>query len=416
MARARDERRLYRGAAEGALTRESLALYLSNVHALVRHTPLHLSRAHRRAKEAGRETLVAHFAQKLAEEQGHDAWAEADLASVAAAGARTDLLPSMRDWLDGLVSIIDEDPDLYLAYILFAEYLTVLVGAEWLELLESRCGIPTSAMTVVANHVELDREHVDDALHCIDALVADPRKLPRMREVLRTSFAMLRLPLRRRCPARRATGNASAMFRLPDDWFVTERIADTIDAAGVTLHRAGIASRGPDGQELTGSGADVDAAPTARAEFELLERAATWTALSGARQSYGRLDARRTPAWRRLVAKEVFPESPDPARWCFSRSNGVALHESWQEACDRAHWEAIERERVLRSWCGWLRPAAISFDGAGGCALASTAHAWSAYRFGAPSAAHDLEVVGVFGFPRARRRAHRDRPMRRAPR
>jgi hypothetical protein len=39
-------------------------------------------------------------------------------------------------------------------------------------------------MTVIGNHIELDREHVEEALDQIDALVANPRKLPRMRQVL----------------------------------------------------------------------------------------------------------------------------------------------------------------------------------------------------------------------------------------
>jgi pyrroloquinoline quinone (PQQ) biosynthesis protein C len=67
---------------------------------------------------------------------------------------------------------------------LFAEYLTVLLGPPWLALLEERCGIPQSSMTVIANHAEEDRHHVEEALDEIDALVADPRKLRRMREVL----------------------------------------------------------------------------------------------------------------------------------------------------------------------------------------------------------------------------------------
>jgi hypothetical protein len=85
--------------------------------------------------------------------------------------------------------VIDEDPALYLAYILFAEYLVVLLGPQWLELLESRCGIPRTSMTVIGNHAELDREHVAEAFEVIDALVGDPQKLPAMRRVLRDTIA-----------------------------------------------------------------------------------------------------------------------------------------------------------------------------------------------------------------------------------
>jgi hypothetical protein len=98
-------------------------------------------------------------------------------------------LQSIRDLVTFLATTIDRDPVLYLSYILFAEYLIVLLGPEWLRMLEERCGIPRSSMTVIGNHIELDREHVEEALDQIDALVSDPHKLPSMRAVLLETFA-----------------------------------------------------------------------------------------------------------------------------------------------------------------------------------------------------------------------------------
>ena len=99
------------------------------------------------------------------------------------------LLPEYRGrHLVSRFMMIDDDPALYLAYILFAEQLVVILGPEWLELLEARCGIPRSSMTVIGNHAELDKEHVESALEEIDDLVGDPRKLPRMRDALRRSI------------------------------------------------------------------------------------------------------------------------------------------------------------------------------------------------------------------------------------
>ena len=150
--------------------------------------------------------------------------------------------PSTRALLAFLESTIDEDPALYLAYILFAEYLVVLLGPEWLTLLEERCGIPRSSMTVIGNHVELDKEHVEEALAHIDDLVSDPRKLSRMREVLLqtiehferfcdevTGPAACRTPPRFCC--------LTAGRRRP-------RLEDVIVADGVTLHRAGVSAVG----------------------------------------------------------------------------------------------------------------------------------------------------------------------------
>jgi hypothetical protein len=68
-------------------------------------------------------------------------------------------------------SIICDDPKLYLAYILFAEYLIVLGAGEWLALLETRCGIPASSLSAVGNHVELDKDHVTQEMAVLNELV-----------------------------------------------------------------------------------------------------------------------------------------------------------------------------------------------------------------------------------------------------
>ncbi len=177
---------LYFRAALGDLTAEHLARYLKAIHCLVSHTPIHLRRAAELAAERGDAALAAHYRGKLDEEAGHDEWAERDLAAVSSRrpSREVPVHGEMMALIGYIERVIDGDPTLYLAYILFAEYLTVLLGAEWLDLLETRCGIPRSSMSVIGNHAELDREHVADAFIAIDALVEDPRKLSAMRDVL----------------------------------------------------------------------------------------------------------------------------------------------------------------------------------------------------------------------------------------
>jgi hypothetical protein len=178
---------LFTRAATGAITPVHVARYLANVHQLVLHTPIHLRRAEAAARALGDEALARHYRTKRGEEVGHDAWAERDLARIAPrlpSAPPRDLVPAMQELLAYLEGCIDESPAQYLAYILFAEHTMVLLGPGWLELLETHCGIPRSSMTIVANHVELDGEHVEDALAHIDALVPDPLALPRLRAVL----------------------------------------------------------------------------------------------------------------------------------------------------------------------------------------------------------------------------------------
>lgn len=183
---------LFTLARDGALTADCVARYLANVHEVVRHTPIYLARARARARALGHDALAAHYAGKLDEEVGHDEWAEQDLALVASQTLRVvdrATLPAIRSLLGYLGELIDEDPTLYLAYILFTEQLVVILGPEWLELLERRCGIPRTSMTVIDRHAELDKEHVEAALDEIDDLVGDPALLPKMREALLRSIA-----------------------------------------------------------------------------------------------------------------------------------------------------------------------------------------------------------------------------------
>jgi hypothetical protein len=191
-ARMRRSNRLYLGAESGSLVAAQVAAYLANIHHLLLYTPVYLRRARERAAALQQTALAEHYDQKFSEETGHDAWAERDIERVsghASISARREVVPSMQELLTFIASIIDEDPALYLSYILFAEQLVVILGPEWLQFLEERCNIPRSSMTVIGNHVELDREHVEQALDTIDDLVADPRKLPRMRAVLLETMA-----------------------------------------------------------------------------------------------------------------------------------------------------------------------------------------------------------------------------------
>jgi pyrroloquinoline quinone (PQQ) biosynthesis protein C len=182
---------MYQRALAGSLGRQDVARYLCNVLHLLQHTPVYLARAHARASERGDIQLAAFFQQKLGEEVGHDQWAVQDLANFRAhlnVDAQDGVVPSLDALLTYLARTIDEDPTLYLAYILFAEYFTVLEAPEWLALLEERCGIPKEFMSAVGNHAELDKDHVAEGLDAIDALVTDPAYLVPMRRALHESI------------------------------------------------------------------------------------------------------------------------------------------------------------------------------------------------------------------------------------
>lgn len=183
---------LFFKAEAGELTASTMSVYLANIRYLIGHTVPFLSRARELAANAGDASLAAHYAHKLAEETGHEQWAEDDLTRIRQMGvtSTSEVVPAMRALVHFTSQIIDEDPVLYLAYILQTEQIISEIGPEWLRLLEERCGIPRQCVSVVDHHAELDREHTDEALELIDELVGDPRKLPRMREVVVESISL----------------------------------------------------------------------------------------------------------------------------------------------------------------------------------------------------------------------------------
>src|SRR5262245_827120 len=119
--------------------------------------------------------------------------------------------------------------------------------------------------------------------------------------------------------------------RLPDGWSELEVVEDTVVADGIALHRAGVASIGPNGEEVTGSAADTVCSPAPRSYFELLERAATLEALRDRRSSY-ELRTVEGQAAGSCPGDTLFPESDSPQRWRYARSNGVAIHSDWSRA------------------------------------------------------------------------------------
>jgi hypothetical protein len=180
---------LFQSAQKGRVPPSTVVAYLTGLLHLIRQTPILLEQARARAMALGHPTLAAYFENKTREESGHDRWAENDVAALSDSSQIQPPLSSIVELITYLRTAIDEEPARYLAYILFAEYFTVLIGPEWLAALENRCGVPTSSMTVVAHHIELDKAHVATGLLEIDALVPDLRLSPRLRETLHESMA-----------------------------------------------------------------------------------------------------------------------------------------------------------------------------------------------------------------------------------
>lgn len=169
-------------------------------------------------------------------------------------------------------------------------------------------------------------------------------------------------------------------FRLPESWSTPEVVEDVIVADDVAIHRAGLSTVGPDGEEMCGSAADPQGPALSRAWFELVERISALEALRDRRLSYEIVgeDGERVESWS---SSDVFPESESPDRWRYARSNGIAIHVGWKAACRRALWELAERDRVVRAWHGEIAPELLPVDLAASALARAKSYEWCAYTF-----------------------------------
>lgn len=174
--RVKDTNPLFDNARKGKITEKEVGAYLVNILYLIQHTPIYLNYAVRKAEERGQEEIAWFFKTKMGEESGHDKWAEKDISALTKEFQYTppsQICPEISSLVSYLKEVIDKDPALYIAYIFLAEYFTVLLGPQWLNDLETECGIPKSMMSVIGNHVELDKEHVLEDIREIDRLIQD---------------------------------------------------------------------------------------------------------------------------------------------------------------------------------------------------------------------------------------------------
>ncbi len=166
----------------GKLTVDELVLFIKNVSYLTSYTPVHLKMAHDVAQSKSLHQLAAYFKSKQKEEQGHDEWGKQDIQGIASQFAvsiqNVPVLSEMKSYVLANESMIKKDPFLYFVYILYAEYYTVIAGPESLAAIEKHCKVPQDLVSIISNHAELDKYHVEDWAQEARDVGLDPKSLP----------------------------------------------------------------------------------------------------------------------------------------------------------------------------------------------------------------------------------------------
>lgn len=150
----------------GQVTVPEVATFIRNLTYLTQHSQLVLRLAVASAKEKGDDHLADFFVKKIADEDGHHKWGEMDFESIKkqfkVPAAADQIKDEMKSYVEDVQTMVKEDPYQLFVYILFAEYLTVVGGPDFLKAVDKACGVPKEYMSVIGNHAEIDREHVND--------------------------------------------------------------------------------------------------------------------------------------------------------------------------------------------------------------------------------------------------------------
>jgi len=166
--RLRAESPLTAAAERGELSPRALALYLESLRYVFTHSQANIRAAGLRADALQLTELADYFRAKSSEEQGHEQWAENDLQQLPSDAVRGIEPANACLALVALQEVlIDQHPLCFLAYTVWAEYLTASLGAEWLSLLAS-CGYDRTAVSAVAKHLEADADHAFEGFDALD--------------------------------------------------------------------------------------------------------------------------------------------------------------------------------------------------------------------------------------------------------
>src|SRR5688572_16769532 len=143
--------------------------------------------------------------------------------------------------------------------------------------------------------------------------------------------------------ASRRIAELQRRYPLPSGWSLAERFLQPASVANLTLFTVGLHARGPAASNAFGSAAERGSYPSERAFFELLERISILDAKRTRRKAF----TTRAQSGEQLGSRareQVFPPDKQPLLRRGSLSNGVALHETWSNACAAARLELIERD------------------------------------------------------------------------
>lgn len=129
--------------------------------------------------------------------------------------------------------------------------------------------------------------------------------------------------------------------------------------SGKTFRVEGIAASHPDLGEMIGASIILED-DSSSAAFELVERISILEEAANQAKTHFAVRSHQSGNIIATIERdEVFSATNNPGL-VFSKSNGVAIHDSWSKACQAAACELIERHLILESFYGKIRPERLN--------------------------------------------------------
>ena len=174
-------------AQRGEITPRALCLYLESLRYMFQHTERNIALAASRCMELGLTDFAGYFECKMREENGHDGWAKNDLARLPE-GVTSGIRPSaaVLKIIELQRELIAKHPICFVSYIVWAEYVTVLLGDEWLAALAAN-GYSRDQLSAVSKHVDADREHAQRGFFEFDTLWNEQLEAEALFETMRAA-------------------------------------------------------------------------------------------------------------------------------------------------------------------------------------------------------------------------------------
>lgn len=193
-------------------------------------------------------------------------------------------------------------------------------------------------------------------------------------------------------------------YPFPQNWGKPEVFTENLPLGNLNLKMVGLSLDSKSEIQATGSAASPHSYPWDQAYFELLERAALLELDANVRiksENYIPIYNHKGTQISYAKINSVFGQNIEHENWRYSKSNGVAVHLSLNQAIDNAGWELLERDRVLRFWYSKRQPQLILNWQAKIPNEISEQYEINAYSFQEPNDTNDsIWVVGIFGFPK----------------